>query len=88
MMNLEDAARKAIMTLAKALAKAKGVKLSTVSRYVHSDARCLDLFAAGEASMSLRKFDEAMAKLQDQDNWPEGAVIPEVWEPWREREKR
>lgn len=80
---LEPVAVGNLLKLAKALAKASGRTLSAISRSAHGDGRCLDQLAKGTGSITLRKHDEAMLYLQDPMNWPNGAKIPTVDEPWR-----
>ena len=79
---LESVALDALMTLALACAKARDVKLSTISRLAHGDPSTLEKIRQGNASITLRKYEDSMAWLKDPENWPPKAVLPKVWEPW------
>jgi len=63
-----------LLHLAKLYGEAKGIALSTVSRRAHSDPQVFAKIAKGEASLTLRKFDEAVAWFKknwpDELNWP------------------
>lgn len=52
----------------------KKILLSSVSRACHGDAGVLDTLAEGKGSITMRKYDEAMAKLYER--WPEGQGFP------------
>lgn len=87
MQKLESVAVDNLLTLARALAQARRRRrhkcsLRTVSRACHGDASALPNLARGAGSITLRKYDEAMGWLLDPKNWPEGAAIPRVREPW------
>lgn len=81
-MTLEQLAASNILVLARALAAAKGISLAGVSSRAHGDSEAFDKLEALTGSMTLRKYDASMAFLRDRKNWPEGATVPKVWEPW------
>jgi hypothetical protein len=87
MLTLEQVAVPALLSLAKACAKARGVQLTTISRLCHGDPPALDKLEQGEGSITLRKFDAAMAWLNDENNWPAGVIIPAVDVPWSRLKK-
>ncbi len=68
-----------MLRLATTLAKARGVKLSTISRQCHSDPAMLDSFKAKKVSISHRKFDSGMQWFED--NWPDDLEWPPL-EPY------
>ena len=80
--SLEPLAVQNLLTLAEACAKARDVKLSTISRLAHGDPSTLEKIRQGAASITLRKYDETMAWLKDPENWPPATATPKVWEPW------
>lgn len=81
--DLEALAIDNLITMAVACAKARDCQLSTISRLAHGDPDTFDKIRRGEASITLRKYETSMAWLRDRENWPEKAVIPKIWEPWR-----
>ena len=80
--SLESVALGNLLTLALACAKARDVKLSTISRLAHGDPMTLDKIKAGDASITLRKYEDSMTWLKSPENWPPKAVLPKIWEPW------
>lgn len=73
-----------IKVLAKANARARGVLLMTVIRHAYGDQPSYKRLVRGRGSITVRKYEECIAWLRDPANWPEGATIPEVDEPWRQ----
>lgn len=72
-----------LLLLAQRVAKLRGVSLATISRLAHGDGPTFDrLVAGGKGSITTRKYQDAMRWLMDPANWPEGATIPDVREPW------
>lgn len=80
--NLEPAAVNNLLKLATACATARGVGLARISTLCHGDSRTLGYLESGEGSITLRKYDEAMAWLRKPSNWPKGSKIPKISEPW------
>jgi hypothetical protein len=64
---------------ARALAEANGSSMRTVSRQIHGDPPFFDNLIAGTCSVTLRKYDECMAKFDDK--WPENVVRPVLNNP-------
>lgn len=60
---IEATCRKLLMDLARGHAKATGLSLATVSRRVHGSFDFLDDFQAGRCSVTLKKYDEMVAKF-------------------------
>ena len=67
-----------IEVLAKAYAKAKGIKLTTVSRLVRGDPHFLADFIKGNISVTAKKYDEIVQWFED--NWIVGKHKPKIAE--------
>lgn len=74
-----DVLAKNLVMLGQAYAKAKDCKLASVSRLVHGDPPALDNLATGKGSISLRKYDEAMAEFAR--IWPDDVPWPAILLP-------
>lgn len=85
---LDEILRENLLTMATALAEARGIKLATVGRLAHSDGEIFDRLAAGKGSITARKYDETMLYFRDPANWPEGVRPPRINEPWRRESRR
>ncbi len=71
-----------LRVLADAYCKATGVSLTTVSRYATSDGDTLSrLRRKKSASITVRKYDDAIAWLTDPKVWPEGTSPPALIDP-------
>lgn len=86
--NLETVAVKNLLTLASACAEARGTGLARISTLCHGDSRTLGYLEKGSGSITLRKYDEAMAWLRKPANWPKGSKIPKVPDPWSAPKRR
>ena len=65
-----------LVVLGRAYAKAKKLKLSTVSDQCHGDGRVLDNLAKGKSGITLAKYDAMMRWFIDR--WPEETEWPAV----------
>lgn len=54
------------------------MSLERISRMAHGDPPFFDKLIAGKCSVTLRKYDEAIAWFDDYAQWPEGCVVPEL----------
>ena len=75
---IEQWAIKSLLTLALACSKAKGCKMSTVSRLAHGDPGTISKIQRGEASITFRKWKDCMSWLKNPDNWPPEEKIPRL----------
>lgn len=67
-----------LLKLAKAYAAHEGIKLSTVGRYIHGSSDIFDALEAGSVSISLKKYDTMVAKLDKR--WPDDLKRPKLRE--------
>lgn len=75
-----------LLRLAEAYARATGVSLATVSRYVTNDNDTLGrLKEKPEASITLRKYDDAIKWFYNDKNWPAGLRRPRLVDPVHQR---
>ena len=73
----EPLMREAILTAARACAKARREPMRTISRLAYGDSGFFRRVANGKP-FTVRKYDEAMAWLGDPANWPAGRVSQDV----------
>lgn len=83
MQSLTTVAADNLLTISRALAKARGSSLARVSRMCYGNSYVLDNIAARKISITAKKYDAAMVWLLNPENWPEGSKIPKP--PWRWR---
>ncbi len=76
-----DIAADSLLTLARAMSRARDVSLDRVSYLAHGDSPALGKLANGTGSITLRKWGSAMTWLSDRKNWPKGTKPPKVWRP-------
>ena len=67
-----------LLKMARAYAEHEGIKLATVGRYIHGSSDIFEQLEAGDASVSLKKYDAMMAELDKR--WPEGLRRPKLRE--------
>lgn len=67
-----------IMSLAKAFAKGRGIKLATVSRLVRGDPYFLQDLSSGKCGVTSWKYDEVVTYFEK--HWPLGTVMPKIRE--------
>lgn len=85
--SFEPAMRDNLLTLARAYAKARGIKLSTLSRFAHGDPPFFDKLGKAKAvGFTVRKYDQAMQWFRN--NWPDDLPWPDIWNPPRPSRKR
>lgn len=72
-----DAIRHNFVKIATVYAKARGIKLETLSREIHGNRHFLRDFKSGECSVTLSKAKEMLAKLRQE--WPDHLSWPEVF---------
>ncbi len=68
--------RQNIVDLAKAFAKARGIKQATVSRLIRGDMHFLKNYTHDKVSVTVRKHDEIMDYFYD--HWPENTPMPPI----------
>ena len=73
---LSPVLRQNIIVLAKAFAKARGIKLSTLSRMIRGDMYFLQDYAAGEISVTTKKYDEIIQYFEE--HWPDKTPMPKI----------
>lgn len=81
MTKLEPLLADFLLTFARAAAKDRGAKLTTISRRANGDSPFFDQLAKGKVSFTARKFDEMMVWFMDDANWIDPARRPAlpVW---------
>lgn len=65
-----------IGALAFAYTKAKGIQMSTLSRYIRGDMYFLEDYLAANVSVTVKKYDEIIAWFDDR--WPQGVAKPKI----------
>lgn len=70
-----------LLKLARAYADHERIKLGTVGRYVHGTTKIFDRLEEGDVSISLRTYDQMMAKFRAR--WPADLAWPKIREPFR-----
>lgn len=77
--DIDPIARKNLLTMAEALAEAKGVGFARISRLAHGDTDTLDkLRRDKKSSITFRKYDDMMRFFRDLANWPKGTKPPRI----------
>lgn len=71
---LGDSLAENLLTMARVYAKARKIKLASVSRFAHGDSRAFQNLSRGKGSITLRKYDSSMGWLFG--HWPEGEPFP------------
>jgi hypothetical protein len=66
------------VVLAKAFAKARGIKMTTVSKLIRDDAVWYRNFAAGKVFLTSSKYDDILKYFDH--HWPKGAPMPKITE--------
>jgi hypothetical protein len=75
---LSPVLRENVAALAKAFAKANGIKPATVSRKIRGDMHFLKNYTGGKVSVTTKKYDEIIDYFYD--NWPENTPMPQIRE--------
>lgn len=70
--------RQNVVSLATAFAKARNIKLATVSRKIRGDIHFLNDYRSGKISVTSKKYDEIIKYFCD--NWPTGTPMPQIKE--------
>lgn len=68
--------RQNVIDLAKAFAKARGIKPATVSRLIRGDMHFLKNYSNRKVSVTMKKYDEIIKYFVD--NWPENTPMPKI----------
>lgn len=71
---MEQALKDYMLAIAEEYARANGWVLATVARRLHGDDGFFRKFAAGEVSITLKKYDEMLVSFAS--DWPEDAEWP------------
>lgn len=64
-----------LLAVARAYAAAEGLALATVARRFHGNDSFFDQFESGSITITLRKYDEMIARFYQQ--WPRAAIWPD-----------
>lgn len=72
--DFEDICRRNFMKIIRVFARAKGIQLAAVSRWIYGKSDFLGAFERGDTSMSIKNFSNALDKLAN--NWPKNASWP------------
>jgi hypothetical protein len=68
--------RQNIVVLSKAFAKARGIKLSTLSRLIRGDMYFLRDYSSGKISVTIKKYDEIIEYFVK--HWPANTPMPKL----------